>query len=155
MTSDYLDKRRRNKIKKELRLHKPYLMGALLDQEVDRIMGVADSGRMDWAMAKKTEILDHPTPDDVKVQEIRDVAKEFGIRPYLLYWLFLQKVNKFLASGRTKHNYLAVLRDCAVPAIRKELTDDEKVTATLLFAQFASVIITRQEVEELLQNGEL
>ena len=155
MTSDYLEKRRRNRIKKELRLHKPYLMGALLNQEVDRIMGIADSGRMDWAMAKKTEILDHPTVGDVTREEVREVAREFGIRPYQLYWMFMSKVTKYKASGREKHNYLAVLRECAASTIKKELTGDEKVTAALLFAQFASVIITRQEAEGLLQNGEL
>lgn len=155
MNSDYLEKRRRNRIRKELRLHKPYLMGAVLDQEVDRIMGIADSGRMDWAMAKKTEILDHKSPDDVTTEEVREVAKEFGIRPYLLHWLFLQKVNKFKASGREKHNYLAVLRECAVPAIKKELTDDEKITAVLLFAQFASVSITREDAVDMLERGEL
>jgi hypothetical protein len=155
MTSDYLEKRRRNRVRKELRLRKPYLMGPQLDQEVDRIMGIADSGRMDWAMAKKTEILDHAEPEDVTEEEIRAIAKEFGVRPYLLYWLFMNKVTKFQASGREKHNYLAVLRECAVPAIKKELTDDEKVTAALLFGQFACVSITRQEAERLLAEGEL
>jgi len=155
MTSDYLEKRRRNRIKKELRLHKPYLMGALLDQEVDRVLGIADSGRMDWAMARPTQILDHASADDVTPEEVRATAKEFGIRPYQLYWLFLQKVNKFKASGREKHNYLAVLRECAVSTIKKELTGDEKVTAALLFGQFASVSITRQEAERLLAEGEL
>ena len=155
MTSDYLEKRRRNRIKKEIRLRKPYLMGAMLDQEVDRVLGIADSGRMDWAMAKPTVILDHQNPEDVTPEEVRTIAKEFGVRPYLLYWLFLQKVTKFKASGRTKHNYFAVLRECAVPAIKKELTGDEKVTAALLFGQFASVSITRQEAERLLAEGEL
>lgn len=155
MTSDYLEKRRRNRVKKMLRLEKPFLMGALLDQEVDRVLGLADSGRMDWAMAKKTEITDHPTPDDVTEEEVREVAKQFGVRPYKLYWLFMQKVTKFQSSGREKHNYLAVLKECAVSAIKKELTDDEKITAALLFGQFASLSITRQEAEMMLERGEL
>lgn len=152
-TSDFLEKRRRHKVKKMLRLQKPYLMGAQLDQEVDRILGISDSGRMDWAMTKKVEVSDHPTPDSVTEAEVREVAKEFGIRPYRLFWLFMQKVTKYQASGKEKHDYLAVLKECAAQAIKKELSDDEKITAVLLFGQFTNVSITRQQAMLMLEQG--
>lgn len=152
-TGDFLEKRRRHKVKKMLRLQKPYLMGALLDQEVDRILGISDSGRMDWAMTKKVEVSDYPTPDSIKEAHVREVAKEFGVRPYRLYWTFMQKVTKLEASGREKHNYLAVLKECAATTIKKELKDDEKITAVLLFGQFTNVSITRQQAVEMLEQG--
>lgn len=152
---NYLEKRRRHKVKKMLRVQKPYLMGAQLEQEVDKVMGVADSGKMDWAMAKKVEVSDHPTPDSVTEAEVRDTAKQFGVRPYHLYWVFMQKVTKYQASGKEKHDYLAVLKECAAQAIKKELSDDEKVTAVLLFGQFTHVSITRQQAEIMLYKGEI
>lgn len=155
MMSNFLEKRRRNRTKKMIRLQKPWLMGALLDQEVDRVLGISDSGRMDWAMTKKTEVSDHPTPDSVTEDEVRAIAKEFGVRPYHLYWLFMMKITKYQASGREKHNYLAVLKECASAAIKKELTDEEKITAVLLFGQFTSVTITRQQAEFMLEEGKL
>lgn len=155
MTSEYLEKRRRHKVKKMLRLQKPYLMGALLEQEVDRVLVVADSGKMDWAMTKKVETSDYPTPESITQTNIREVAKEFGVRPYHLYWFFTQKVIKLQASGRTKHDYLAVLREVAVTALKKSLTDEEKITAALLFGQFAGLIITHQEASLMLEEGTL
>lgn len=155
MTFDYLEKRQRNKIKKMLRLQKPYLMGAQLNLEVERIMGIADSGKMDWAMAKKTEVSDYPTPESVTEEKIREVAREFGLRPYALYWFFMQKVTKLKASGRDKFDYLEVLREVAGSSLKKTLTDEEKMTAVLFFANFTGVSITREQVELLLLKGEL
>lgn len=152
---NYLDKRRRHKVKKQLRLEKPWLMGTLLEQEVDRILNISDSGRMDWASIKKVETSDHPTPESVVEQEVRDTAKLFGVRPFQLYWHFLQKTTKLDASGKVKNNYLAVLRECAVQAIKKELTDEEKIIAILLFGQFSHVSVTRQEAERMLMRGEI
>lgn len=155
MTSDYLEKRRRNQVKKKLRLQKPYLMGARLDEEVDKILGLADSGKFDWAMARKVKTSEFPTPDSIKESHVRGVAKQFGVRPYKLYWLYLNKTTKLQASGSQKNNYYAVLKECAAPAINKELTDDEKITAVLLFAQFTNVSITRPEAEAMLERGEI
>jgi hypothetical protein len=152
---NYLDKRRRHRVKKMLRLQKPYLMGAQLEQEVDRVLGVADSGKMDWAMTKKVEVSDHPTPDSVSEVEVRSVAKEFGVRPYHLYWVFMQKVTKYQASGKEKHNYLAVLKECAASAIKKELSDEEKITAVPLFGQFTGVSVTRAQAQRMLHKGEI
>ena len=155
VVSDFLEKRRRHKVKKMLRLQKPYLMGAQLDQEVDRVLGIADSGKMDWAMTKKVETSEYPTPDSIKESHIREIAVKYGIRPYVLYWTFMQKVTKYQASGKEKHNYMAVLKECAATAIKKELKDDEKITAVLLFGQFTSVSITRQEAEIMLEQGKI
>lgn len=154
-TSDFLEKRRRHKVKKMLRLQKPYLMGAQLEQEVDRVLGISDSGRMDWAMTKKVEVSEYPTPDSIKESHVREVATEFGVRPYQLYWNFMQKVTKYQASGREKHNYMAVLKECAATTVKKELKDDEKITAVLLFGQFTNVSITRQQAELMLEQGKI
>jgi len=155
MMSNYLEKRRRHKVKKHLRLEKPWLMGAQLDQEVDRILEIADSGRMDWAMTKKVEVSDHPTPDSVTETHVRETSKKFNIRPYQLYWMFVQKVTKLQASGRTKHDYLAVLKEVAATTIKKNFSDEEKITAVLLFSQFTSLSITRQEAEKMLEEGKI
>lgn len=155
MISNYLEKRRRIKVKKMLRIQKPYLMGALLDQEVDRILGIADSGKMDWAMTKKIEISDHPTPESVTEEEVRETAHEYGVRPYILYWNFMQKITKYQASGRDKHNYLAVLKEVAANSLKKTLKDEEKVTAALMFGQFTNVSITRAQAELMLYKGEI
>lgn len=153
--SDYLEKRRRNKIKKQLRLSKPYLMGAQLDQEVDRIMGISDSGVMDWAAIAKTEVSDHPTPESVTQAEVREVAGQFGIRPYHLYWFYMQKVTKLQAGGRKRNDYLAVLKDCATTALKKELSDEEKITAVLMFGAFTNVTVTRADAQRMIFKGEL
>lgn len=152
---DYLEKRRRIKVKKMLRIQKPYLMGALLDQEVDRILGIADSGKMDWAMAKKIEISDHPTPESVTESELREVAKVFGVPSFKLYWYYMQQVTKYQASGRNKHNYLSVLKEVAANSLKKTLKDEEKVTAALMFGQFTNVSITRAQAELMLYKGEI
>lgn len=152
---NYSDKRRRHRVKKMVRLNKPYLVGVWLDLEVDRLLGISDSGKMDWAMTKKVEISDHLTPNSVTEDEVRETAKEFGIRPYHLYWFFLQKVTKYQASGKEKHNYLAVLRECAAQAIKKELSNEEKITAVLLFGQFTGVSVTRQQAELMIFKGEI
>ena len=153
--SDFIEKRRRNKIKKMVRLQKPYLMGALLNQEVDRLMGVADSGVMDWAVIKKAVISDHPTPESITPDLIRSTAKKFGVRPYQLHWVFTQRINKLDASGRTKSDYLAVLKECVMVALNKKLTDEEKVTAVILFAEFAGTPIARLQAEIMFEQGEL
>lgn len=155
MTFDYLEKRQKNKIKKMLRLQKPYLMGPQLNQEVERIMGIADSGKMDWAMAKKTEVSEYPTPESITEEKIRSIAKEFGLRPYVLYWFFMQKVTKLKASGRDKFDYLEVLKEVASSSLKKSLSDEEKITAVLFFANFTGVNITREQVELLLLKGDL
>lgn len=155
MIYSYIEKRRRHRVKKQIRLQKPWLMGAQLDQEVDRVLGIADSGRMDWAITKKTEVSEHPTPESITENQVRSTAKEFGIRPYQLYWFFMRKVTKLQASGRTKHDYLAVLKETAATALKKNLTDEEKITAALLFGRFANVSITHQEALAMLEEGTL
>lgn len=154
-TSSYLDKRRRRKVKKMVRLQKPYLMGDHLEEEIDRLLGISDSGKMDWAMTKKNDSSKHPTPDSVTEMELREVADGFGLRPYHLYWFYMKKVTKLQAAGRDKHDYLAVLEDIASEAIKKELSDEEKVTAALLFAQFTRVTLTRQQALLMVQEGKL
>ena len=152
---NYLEKRRRNKVKKQLRKQKPYLMGAQLDEEVDRVLGLSDSGKMDWAAIQKTEVSDYPTPESVTEKDVREVAKAFGLRPYKLYWFFSQKLNKLTATGRKRNDYMAVLKECASAALKKELKDEEKITGVLFFAQFTNVTVTRHDAELMLFKGEI
>src|SRR5690606_98894 len=101
------------------------------------------------------KVSDYPTAKSIKEKEVREVAKQFGIRPYKLYWFFLTKVTKLQASGSQRTDYLAVLKECAAPAINKELTDEEKITAALLFGQFINVSITREDAVAMLERNEL
>jgi hypothetical protein len=129
---DYLEKRRRNQAKKQLRLTKPYLMGAQLDQEVDRVLGVSDSEGMDWVSILKTEVSDYPTPESV-IDKVEKIANEFGLHPWALYWNFNKKVLKLESSGRKKSNYLALLKEIA--SSDKKLTETEKIQAICLFSK--------------------
>jgi transposase-like protein len=154
---NYLEKRRRYKVKKELRRTKPWLMGDRLEQEVDRVLGIADSGVMDWATLVESgkPTSDYPTKDSIKQEHIRSVAREFGVRPYQLYWFFTQKLNKLDAAGRTKSDYMAVLRECATVTLKKSMSDEEKITAATMFAQFANTPISRIDAEIMLDEGKL
>lgn len=132
--SDYLEKRRRYKAKKMLRREKPWLMGDALEQEVDRVLGIADSGKMDWATliesGKPTS--KYPTPESV-YPEIEAVANQFSIKQWVLYWHFKKRVLKLQASGRRKSDYLALLKETATKV--KPLTNTEKIQALTLFSQ--------------------
>lgn len=135
--NDYLVKKRRRELKRQLRLNKPWLMGDRLELEVDRRMGVADSGVMDWVMnielGKTTS--DYPTPESVH-KEIESVAGEFGVRQWQLYWIFKKKVLKLEAGGRKKSDYLALLREIAMNfSNNKPLSDEEKALALVLFSK--------------------
>ena len=153
--NDYIEKRRRNQVKKQLRRTKPYLMGQQLDIEVDKVLGISDSGVMDWAAIQKVAVSDYPTPESITPDLVRSTAKKFGVRPYLLHWVFIQKINKLSASGRTKADYLAVLKECVLVALKKQLTDQEKIIAVVLFSEFAGTPITRLQAEIMLDQEEL
>lgn len=155
-TDEFVEKRRRNQTKKAVRKAKPWLMGQQLETEVDRVLGVADSGKMDWAAAiKKPEASDFPTVESIQQDHVQEVAKEFGLRPYKLYWFFTQKVNKLQATGRSRNDYMALLKECATLALKKELSDEEKKTAAMFWGKFIGVTVTRQQVELLMFKGEL
>lgn len=152
---DYKEKRRRYKAKKMIRKQKPYLVGQQLDDEVDRVLGVSDSGVMDWGAIKKLEPSAYPTPESITQAEIKTVAEQFSVRPYHLHWVFMQKLTKLNATGRKRHDYLAFLQDCATAALKNELSHDEKVTAALFWARYIGVTITRAEAEKMIFKGEL
>lgn len=131
--NDYLEKRRRNQTKKMLRKSKPWLMGAQLDAEVDRVLGVADSGKMDWATLVESgkPASQYSTPESVH-SKIEEVASQFSIKQWVLYWFFKKRVLKLEASGRRKSDYLALLKEVATKV--KPLSHTEKVQAMVLFA---------------------
>jgi hypothetical protein len=154
--NDYLNKRRRNQAKKQLRRTKPYLFGDQLDQEVDRQFGISDSGSMDWAAIQKTEVSDYPTPDSVRYEDVVEIAKEFKLRPYALYWFYLKKVNKLDATGRKKNDYKALLKELAPSVIGKELDFDTKIVAATIYAKdLKSVTLTRSEAESMIMEGKI
>lgn len=130
---DYLEKRRRYKAKKMIRKKKPWLMGAQLEDEVDRVLGIADSGKMDWATLVESgkRVSEYPTPESV-YPKIEEVAQQFSLKVWVLYWFFKKKILKLQASGRTKTDYLALLRETATKV--KPLNHTEKCQAMVLFA---------------------
>lgn len=154
----YFHQKKRNKVKKELRRSKPYLQGAKLDEEVDRVLGIAQSGKMDWAVAVEAtkEVSDHPTPESVSREEINQVASEYGIKGYVLYWVYYQKVEKLRASGRSKNNYLALLKSCVSAAARSNMDDSVKVTAAKIYAKNVyGKDLTVSEIQAKIIMGEL
>lgn len=130
---EYLQKRRRNFAKKEVRKQKPWLMGAKLEQEVDRVLGIADSGVMDWkGLADSGKpASQYGTPESI-IPKLPEVAKQFALRQWVLYWFFKKKIYKLEAGGRKKSDYLAVLKDIATKV--KPLSRDEKIQALMLFS---------------------
>lgn len=131
---DYLAIKRRNKLKKEIRKAKPNLFGQALDREVDRVMGVSHSPQMDWASvsAMSTPPSQYPTPESV-IPHIEEVANEFNIKQWALWWQFKKKVNKLEASGRDRHDYMALLKQIAMTP--KKLSYEEKILAYQLFGK--------------------
>lgn len=134
-TASFLLKRRRNKAKKMLRLEKPYLMGALLDVEVDRVLGIADSGKMDWVSLVESGRTpsDYPTPESV-FPLIPDMAAKYQTRNYLVYWFFKKKLVSLVASGRTKADYSGVLEEAARTAAQSNLDTPARAIALALFS---------------------
>lgn len=147
---NYADKRRRHQTKKMVRLQKPYLMGQQLDMEVDRVLGIADSGKMDWATLVESgkSTSQYSTPESV-YPEIEKVADQFSIRQWVLYWHFKKKILKLQASGRTKSDYLALLKETATKV--KPLSNTEKIQALKLFSdEVKKEPMTPAEAENLL-----
>lgn len=132
--TDYLEKRRRHKAKKMLRLQKPWLMGALLEQEVDRVLGVADSGKLDWTTLIESgkRVSEYPTPESV-IPKVIEIADKYGVHAWSLYYRFKRKVLKLVASGRKKSDYLALLTEVA--ATPQTLNEAEKIQAICLFSE--------------------
>lgn len=132
---DYIIQRKKNKIKKQLRLSKPYLMGARLEQEVDRLMGIVDSGKMDWLeLVENTKNKSaYSTPESITKNEIEEVSEQTGIKTWVLYWFYKQKLLKLKASGREKNDYLALLKEMA--AKTKKLNETQKVQALMLYSR--------------------
>lgn len=153
----YLETKRRNRVRKELRKKYPSLMGQKLEDQVDRHLGIADSGKMDWAILKDNKTTsDHPTPDSVTYDEIVSVAEEYKIRPYVLYWFYMKKVNKIKASGRDKSDYLALIKDIAPSVIGKELDFDTKIVAATMYVKdMKGVTITYPQAEGMVLRGEI
>ena len=153
---EYLAIKRRNKIKKEVKKKYPNLMGQQLNNKVDHILGISDSGKMDWASFEApTKTSDYPDVKSVKYKDLKEVAKEFGVRPYILYWFFLKKISKLQASGRSKNDYKALARDLAPACIGKELDFDTKIIAATMFAKLNNVMITRQQAESMILEGKI
>lgn len=130
---EYLEKRRRNQTKKMVRRQKPYLMGAQLEEEVDRVLGIADSGVMDWATVVESgrPASQYQTPESV-YPHIDRIAKQFGIKQSELYYHYKRKVLKYQGSGRTKNDYLAVLEECATKM--KPLKRQERIQAVVYYS---------------------
>jgi len=154
---DYLNKRRFNQIKKDIRRKKPYLMGEQLDQEVERVLGIADSGAMDWVTyvesGKGTS--KHPTPESIGYDECVTVAQEHNMRPYQLYWFFYKAVERLKSAGRSKTDYYAYLKHIAAKSVSKKLTDDEKVLAAMLWSKVGGEEISKAKAEIMLETGVL
>jgi hypothetical protein len=154
----FLDNKQRNKIKKQVRYQHPELFGKALDREVDRVMGIAKSGKMDWAMvgATITPPSNYMSPDDIGLDEIVSVASEYSMRPYILYWFFVRKLQTLQADGREKNDYLALLKLVASTSVKKTLTDDEKIPAIQLFAKnIKHIEISVSDIEFMIFKGEI
>jgi hypothetical protein len=130
----FTDKKRRQLAKRELRKTKPYLMGWQLEEEVDKVLGIADSGKMDWRLLIESGKDDsaYSTPESV-YEKLTEVASKYHLREWALYWFYSLKVNKLKASGRSKTDYLALLEESAQSA--KELSYENMVRAVLLHAK--------------------
>jgi len=156
--NNYLETKRRNRARKELRKQYPNLMGQQLEDKVDRVLGIADTGKMDWTkfVDNNSKTSDYPTPDSVKYEDVVEIAKEFRLRPYALYWFYLKKIAKLTASGRDKTNYKALLKELAPGVIGKELDFDTKIVAATIYAKdLKDVMITRQQAEAMIMEGKL
>lgn len=155
---NYLATKRRNRAKKELRKTRPHLMGQQLEIEVDRVLKIADTGKMDWTkfVDDNSVSSDYPTADSVKYEDVVEIAKEFRLRPYALYWFYLKKVAKLDASGRKKTDYKALLKSLAPSVIGKELDFDTKIVAATMYAKdLKNVMITRSQAESMIMEGKL
>lgn len=132
-------------------------MGQQLEDKVDQYLGIADSGKVDWAMLKDNSTTsDYPTPDSVEYEDFLEVGKQYKVRPYILYWFYNKKVSKLKARGRDRTNYKALLKDVASSSIGKELDMDTKIVAATMYAKdLKSVMLTRSQVEGMIVRGEL
>lgn len=157
MLQDYLEKKRRNKVKKQLRRVKPYLMGDKLEQEIDRIMGIADSGKMDWVVAVESgkTASEYPTPESITYEKLVETAEKFMVRPYILYWFFFRKVDKQKTSGRKSSDYLAMLTECAVRAAKADLKSEEKVMALKAYSRNYGQELSQDQIERMIFTGEV
>lgn len=110
-------------------------MGARLEQEVDRLMGIVDSGKMDWLeLVENTKNKSaYSTPESITKNEIEEVSEQTGIKTWVLYWFYKQKLLKLKASGREKNDYLALLKEMA--AKTKKLNETQKVQALMLYSR--------------------
>ena len=157
---DYLAIKARNKLKKQIRYQKPYLYGQALDHEIDRLIGISTSDKMDWAQISAIITppaqSNYPTPESIGEDEVVKIAQEYSIRPYILYWFYLKKIQTLKSSGREKHDYLAVLTDCAAKSIRRTLTDEEKMTAVKIYAKnLRNIELSQGQLNTMLFRGEL
>lgn len=154
---DYLAIKRRNRARKEVRKKYPSLMGQQLEDKVDQMLGVADSGKVDWAMFKdNSETSEYPTPESVKYEDFVEIGKKYKVRPYVLYWFYQKKVAKLSARGSRKTDYRALLIDVASSSIGKELDMDTKIVAATMYAKdLKGVMLTRPQVEGMIVRGEL
>lgn len=155
----YLIQKQRNKVKKKIRLLHPTLFGQRLEAEVDKVFGVVQSGKMDWAtlvdIVHKTEESKYPTPESITPDDLQGVATEYKTRPYLLYWFYTQKLEKLQAGGRKKYDYMAVLKGCVPHSLKKTLTDPEKKSAAVRFAKFSGATLTDAQVDTMIFSGQL
>lgn len=150
--------KKRNRARKQLRKIRPHLIGQRLEAEVDRVLNIADSGKMDWAslVADSTKTSDYPDSKSVKYEDFKEIAKEFRIRPYILYWHFIKKVAKLQASGRGKSDYRALAVDLAPTCIGVELDFDTKIVSATIYAKdMKDVMLTRSQAESMIMEGKL
>lgn len=156
----YFIQKQRNKVKRVLQKKHPTLFGKRMELEVDKIIGVVDTGKMDWAalvnIIHTTEQSQYPTPESITSEVLKGVADEFKVRPYILYWFFLQKLEKLQANGRKKHDYLSVLRGCVSYAAKKTLVDGEKRSAAIVYAKnILNIELTLGKADTMIFTGEL
>jgi len=159
-TQAYLQQKNRNKVRRELKKTKPYLQGIQLENEIDRILGVIDTGKLDWMKVvnevKPTELSAYSLPESIGYEEIKQVAHEYNVRPYLLYWFYHQKIEQLKSSGRTKYNYLSTLKNVATKIVSRDLDETEKITAAILYAkQIGAKPLTKSQAKMMLLMGEL
>ena len=152
---DYLAIKQRNKLKKDIRRANPSLFGQALDRETDRVMGISRSKKMDWAAvsATITPISQYSTSESV-IPHIEKVATEFNVKQWALWWLFKKKALKLEASGRDKHDYLALLRQIAMSP--QKLSHEEKVLALILFStEIMNEPLSRDEAITTIERAKL
>lgn len=129
-------------------------MSSALEREIDKVLGVVDSGKMDWVTLVESgrEASEYSTPESA-IDLIPSMSEKYKVRNYLIYWIFKNKILKLRASGRSKSDYSAVLEESAIKASQKNFSEDEKVLAIIAFSKdIQNKSINKVEAEMLLSQ---